>query len=322
MPVVPSEAQDALCDWYTRTARRLPWRETRDPYAILVSEIMLQQTQAERVVPKYEAFLQQFPTVASLAAASPAEVIRAWAGLGYNRRALNLQRTCAAIAERHGGVVPSSVEELQALPGIGPYTAGAVACFAYEQDVAFADVNIRRVIHRVAVGPDVPQRLVSERELETIAQAALPPGCGYVWNQGLMELGATLCKARSAACQSCPVRRWCRATGQIQTLLAGLSRSANGERVPFERTSRFARGRIIEALRVADDPGLTEAELLRWLEAMSPTVDLQQVPAHLQALVREGMVEAVDHPVGVFEESPSYDGTTPRRRVRYRLPVS
>ncbi len=128
-------SQKRLLAWYADNYRRLPWRETRDPYSILVSEVMLQQTQAERVVPKYHEFLARFPTLEALADAPASEVIRAWAGLGYNRRALNLQRACRAVVERFGGVMPSDPTDLASLPGIGPYTAGAVACFAFEQDV-------------------------------------------------------------------------------------------------------------------------------------------------------------------------------------------
>lgn len=138
------DLQTALLTWFAENARDLPWRRTRDPYRVLVSEVMLQQTQVDRVIPKYEAFLAAFPTVEALAAAPTAEVIRLWAGLGYNRRAVNLQRAARAVVEERGGLFPHEVEELLRLPGIGPYTAGAVACFAFEQDVAFVDTNIRR----------------------------------------------------------------------------------------------------------------------------------------------------------------------------------
>src|SRR5215211_4477055 len=127
----------ALLDWFAASGRDLPWRHTRDPYQIMVSEIMLQQTQVDRVVPKYHAFLELFPSLAALAAAPTAEVIRAWTGLGYNRRAVNMQRAARAVVEAHNGQFPHAMAELLKLPGIGPYTAGAIACFAFEQDVAF-----------------------------------------------------------------------------------------------------------------------------------------------------------------------------------------
>src|SRR5512138_1999106 len=134
----------ALLEWFTRHGRDLPWRHTRDPYQIMVSEIMLQQTQVDRVVPKFRVFLELFPNLAALAAAPTAEVIRVWTGLGYNRRAVNMQRAARAVLDEHGGRFPADLAALLKLPGIGPYTAGAIACFAFEQDVAFMDTNIRR----------------------------------------------------------------------------------------------------------------------------------------------------------------------------------
>src|SRR3954469_15130699 len=137
--------REHLLGWFEANRRDLPWRRTRDPYRILVSEIMLQQTQVDRVIPYYENFLSLFPTVQDLAEAPTSQVIQAWAGLGYNRRAVNLQRTAQGVVERFVGVFPRSSEELRLLPGIGPYTSGAVACFAFEQDAAFIDTNMRRV---------------------------------------------------------------------------------------------------------------------------------------------------------------------------------
>src|SRR4051812_1029866 len=133
--------QSGLLRWFAENRRDLPWRHTRDPYAILVSEVMLQQTQVDRVIPYFRSFLERFPTVRDLAAAATADVITLWAGLGYNRRAVNLQRTARAVVDQHSGAFPSDPETLATLPGIGPYTAGAIACFAFEQDVAFLDTN-------------------------------------------------------------------------------------------------------------------------------------------------------------------------------------
>src|SRR3954451_14665892 len=173
----------ALRAWFQTYSRDLPWRRTRDPYRILVSEIMLQQTQVDRVLLKYRAFLETFPTLQALADAAPGDVIRAWAGLGYNRRALNLQRTARAVLDEYGGVFPDTPAELQRLPGLGPYTAGAVACFAFERDVAFMDTNIRRVGRRVFAGPEDAPPATSERELLQLAADAVPAGDGYLWNQ-------------------------------------------------------------------------------------------------------------------------------------------
>ncbi len=309
--------QARLLHWYARAHRPLPWRDTRDPYAILVSEVMLQQTQAERVIPKYHAFLEQFPTLHSLAAASPADVLRAWSGLGYNRRALNLQRTALAAVERHGGSLPSDVADLLALPGIGPYTAGAIACFAFGQDVAFIDTNIRRVLHRVLVGPDLPERSASEREMVELATAMVPAGSGYAWNQALMELGATICRARVAECLHCPLREVCQSAGRItalaaqaaqaaQSAQAGAKRSAPAPR--FEETARFARGRIIATLGEHTGDGLSVAELAAHIRGNDSEVEREWVEAQLPRLLTEGLLQLVPASASAPE--------------RFRLPTS
>src|SRR5688500_3739929 len=170
-----------LLEWYRTNGRDLPWRHTRDPYRILVSEVMLQQTQVDRVIPYYERWLAQFPTVEALANASSADVITAWSGLGYNRRAAHLQRTARAAVQPPGGQGPSDPVQLGALPGIGPYTAGAIAAFAFEQDVVFLDTNMRRVVHRLVEGSDVPTLKVDEKVLLEQAAALVPDGFGWVW---------------------------------------------------------------------------------------------------------------------------------------------
>jgi A/G-specific adenine glycosylase len=251
--------QHTLFDWYCAYGRNLPWRRTRDPYHILVSEIMLQQTQVDRVIPKYLAFLERFPTLADLAHAAPGDVIRAWAGLGYNRRALNLQRTAQAVLSEHGGTFPQTPAELEHLPGIGPYTAGAVACFAFEHDVAFMDTNIRRVIRRVFVGPEDAPPTTSDRDLLRIAETALPRGEGYLWNQAIMELGAMVCTAARPRCAVCPLRPECKAyaawKAADETVFADRPATPRSARVvaerpaPYLNSNRYFRGRIIATLR-------------------------------------------------------------------------
>jgi len=199
--------QRALLGWYGRHGRDLPWRRTRDPYEILVSEVMLQQTQVKRVLEYYPRFLARYPTAAELATASEGEVREAWDGLGYYRRASNLQRAAREVAERHGGRFPASPEELVRLPGIGRYTAGAVASFAFGLDAAILDTNAARVLARVFGST---RRKGREARLWALAQAAIPPGRGYPFNQGIMDLGALVCTARRPACPRCPVRRACR----------------------------------------------------------------------------------------------------------------
>src|SRR5215210_7788442 len=207
--------QDGLLGWFNEHARDLPWRRTRDPYAILVSEVMLQQTQVDRVLPYYTRFLERFPTVKDLANAATSDVIRIWSGLGYNRRAVNLQRAARAVVDQLGGTFPDDPAELKKLPGIGAYTAGAIAAFAYERDVAFLDTNMRRVISRVFFGSE------SARESAAIeaAHALLSPGQGWTWNQALIEFGALQCTARRPACIVCPLRAECAAYPTMEVAL-------------------------------------------------------------------------------------------------------
>ncbi len=200
--------QRGLVAWYRRHGRDLPWRRTRDPYEVLVSEVMLQQTQVKRVLEFYPRFLARYPTAEDLATATPSAVREAWTGLGYYRRASNLQRAAREVAERHGGRFPETPEDLVRLPGIGRYTAGAVASFAFGADAPILDTNAARVLTRV-FGAGRSRR-GRESRLWALARAVTPPGRAYPFNQGIMDLGATICTARHPACRRCPVRRWCR----------------------------------------------------------------------------------------------------------------
>jgi A/G-specific adenine glycosylase len=201
-----------LRTWYRVHARDLPWRRTRDPYHILLSELMLQQTQVSRVITKYAEFLHRFPTLESVAQSRPARVREAWSGLGYYARARNLQRLARTVVRGGGGAgIPSEPEALQRLPGIGAYTAGAVASFAYERRAALVDTNVARVLTRV-FAPDVdPRTHAGQKRTWHIAREVLPRtgAATYVHNQALMELGALVCTARSRACARCPVHSVC-----------------------------------------------------------------------------------------------------------------
>jgi len=198
--------QRRLLAWYLRHQRALPWRRTRNPYHILVSEVMLQQTQVPRVIPKYREWLRRYPSVEALARAGAQEVREVWYPLGYNVRPLRLRAIARAALRRHGGRIPKTRDELLALKGIGPYTAGAVLSFAFRQDAAILDTNVRRVLRRVfVVGAERP----SERALWDLSAALLPPGRAYDFNQGLMDLGATVCTARRPRCGRCPLARLC-----------------------------------------------------------------------------------------------------------------
>lgn len=292
--------QRALIAWFEAHGRDLPWRRTRDPYRILVSEIMLQQTQVERVKPKYEAFLAQFPTLETLAAASSGDVIRAWAGLGYNRRALNLQRTAQAVLNEHGGTFPDTPAALRTLPGIGPYTAGAVACFAFERDVAFMDTNIRRVLQRVFVGPD--DAPASERQLLALGTEAVPSKRGWTWNQAIMELGALICTAAKPRCQICPLRTECKAyetwrSADENVFLYGFPQPQRVRKVaelavPFTATSRYYRGRAVEALRpLPAGAWLALAELGPRVKPDWTPEDAAWLLALLRSLAQDGLIE-------------------------------
>ena len=282
---------------------------------------MLQQTQAERVVPKYHEFLERFPTLHALADAPASDVIRAWAGLGYNRRALNLQRACRVVVDRFGGVIPADPTELASLPGIGPYTAGAVACFAFEQDVGFVDTNIRRVIHRVLAGPELPEPQMTVREIDQAARDLVPVGRGYFWNQALMELGATICRARVTECERCPLQSECRARPTIQSVLATLPRSNRSSEPKFEATSRYFRGRIIDALRSSGPSGLSLAEIGAAMKPNFSSADAAWADAHIAGLHRDGLlVQTDDGQRLVAEEALPYDCEMPDLSRRYRLP--
>jgi A/G-specific adenine glycosylase len=202
-----------LLQWFRRHARPLPWRGTRDPYAVLVSEVMLQQTQVSRVLDFYPRFLARFPTVRHLARARPRAVREAWEGLGYYRRAANLHALAHTVVRDHAGAIPTDPADLERLPGVGRYTAGAVAAFAYERRVPAVDTNVRRVLGRV-FAPGTKGRRGGDREpqLWALAERLLPRSRRAAWefNQALMDLGATICGARKPKCEVCPVRPACR----------------------------------------------------------------------------------------------------------------
>lgn len=201
--------QARLLAWFRQNSRDLPWRRTRDPYKILVSEVMLQQTQVERVREYYGRFLREYPTVRDLAAARPARVREAWDGLGYYARARNLHAAARTIVNEHGGRFPRQVEALQALPGVGRYTAGAVASFAFGEPAPALDTNVRRVLSRIFVRRPPSRPAATERRLWALAAAVIPDGEAWTMNQALMDFGATVCTARSPKCPGCPLRSLC-----------------------------------------------------------------------------------------------------------------
>ena len=205
--------QRRLLKWYDESGRDLPWRRTEDPYKILVSEVMLQQTQVDRVIPKFHEFLQKYPTVQDLAEAPAEEVRQTWYPLGYNIRPYRLHGIACEAMERYGGNIPDKEEELLSMKGIGRYTAGAIQSFAFQKDAAILDTNVMRVLHRIFIGQGDAKKQKSA--LWKLSENLIPKGKGYDFNQALMDFGAMVCTARKPFCLLCPMRNIC------QTVSAG-----------------------------------------------------------------------------------------------------
>lgn len=281
-----------LFRWHRTHYRDMPWRNTRDPYRIFVSEIMLQQTQVDRVRKKYAEFLRKFPTVSALAKAPLADVLRVWSGLGYNRRARYLHECAKTVVRKYGGKFPDDFDTLRALPGIGPSSAAAVLAFAFDRDLPMIDTNIRRILVRVFFGGKsaktvrgrtlgtnssrsdlVPfPRTPSDKELYGLAKSLIPEGKGREWNYAMLDLGATLCTARHH-CDDCPFMRLHGRVGDFQY---------KKPQKKFAGSNRFYRGRILHALtRSARTPG-----------SLAAVVDLPvtQVRAILRSLAKEKLV--------------------------------
>lgn len=239
----------AVLAWGAPNLRDLPWRRDRDPWRILVAEVMLQQTQAERVIPKWEEFLDAFPTPEQCARATLGDVLRLWQGLGYPRRARNLHAAAGVVVREHGGRLPDDLQGLLALPGVGPYTARAVLAFAFERDVGVVDTNIARVLARTA-GERLTPRRAQER-----ADAVVPAGDGWLWNQVLMDLGAALCRP-APSCERCPLRASCAwdVAGRPEPDPAVGSAGVSARQAPFDGSDRQARGRVLARLRDGPRP--------------------------------------------------------------------
>jgi A/G-specific adenine glycosylase len=256
---------------------------------------MLAQTQVDRVVPKLDAFVARFPDFRALAAASRAEVVREWKGLGYNSRAVRLHHLARAVVEHCGGALPQSLEELRALPGIGPYTAAAIRAFGFDIDDAPIDTNVRRVVNRLLFGLEYP-RAAAPRELDERARALVPQGRAHDWNSAMMDLGATICTARAPKCLLCPLRDHCAAAPIDAAALERLRASAVSRRspessIPFERTTRYARGRIVDRLR--ELPPGERISLLDLHRSIAPAVigrSAEEIEQFVAALERDGLV--------------------------------
>lgn len=270
-------AREALLAWFRENGPDFPWRQTEDdPYAVLVSEVMLQQTQASRVAEVFPAFMDRFPGVGALAAASRADVLRAWGGLGYSRRAASLHDAARAIARDHGGIVPFDVASLLCLPGVGPYTAAAVSSIAFQVPVAAIDTNARKVMARLAFGREPGE--VPEDDIARAAARWLPSDVPGDWNQAVMNLGRQVCHP-TPRCEVCPLAGVCRfrASGRVGR--------RSGRRQPaFEGSLRQARGGVLRELR-GRDRAVTIATIATALALPAERVDLA-----VDALERDGLV--------------------------------
>jgi A/G-specific adenine glycosylase len=279
--VTPAEAlQAAALNWFDDHGRDLAFRRTTDPWAVLVSEVMAQQTQAARAAEAWTVFMRRYPSPEVLAAASDADVIRAWRGLGYNRRAVALRAAAMRIAEEHAGHVPDSLEALQALPGIGAYTARAVLAIAFGRPVAALDTNIRRVLDR-ALG-SLP---TGAEALQAAADGLVPAGRAAAWTHALMDIGATICRKRDPRCPECPVSASCRSAGKVEP---APPRRRAVALAAFDSTNRWLRGRILDRLRDAGDGS--------WVDFVGPigAHPLRAVRTAVQALGAEGLLELED----------------------------
>ena len=293
-----------LLQWYAAEQRDLPWRSTDNAYHVLVSEIMLQQTQVDRVLPKYAQFLAVFPTLTALAQAPTAEVISAWVPLGYNRRAVSLQSIARQVLAEYDGRIPDSIDELLKLKGIGRYTAGAIACFAYRKQVATVDTNIRRVLHRVFLGLELPEPKMHDAQILILAEQVLPQGEAFNWNQALMDLGATICTSANPQCGCCPLQGSCRAyeeMGQhslfpsgtvIRQLRKVAEKKASYAAQPFTSTNRYFRGRIVDVLRsVPNGERLTLPTLGSHIKPDFHDDDVPWLQVLVNGLAKDGLVD-------------------------------
>jgi A/G-specific adenine glycosylase len=275
----------ALLPWAVRVRRDLPWRQTRDPWLICVSEVMLQQTQVDRVAPKWLAFVDRFPTVNACAEAPQADVVRMWEGLGYHRRAVNLHRTARWVADDFDGVFPSAVEELLTLPGVGAYTARAIRAFAFEAEAAVVDTNVGRILAR-----SFGAKTYSAKAAQTLADELVPARLSWMWNQGMLDLGATVCTKRTPACEVCPVQSMCTwyQRGRPTPDPAVGSASVSGGQSRFDGSDRQGRGRLLACLRNGNVDPANLAEAMGW-----PT-DSERAERVAETLLADGLARRVD----------------------------
>jgi A/G-specific adenine glycosylase len=271
---------ELLLQWGLPQLRNMPWRETQDPWHVLVSEVMLQQTHVPRVLPRFERFVELFPTPRACAAAPLADMLVEWQGMGYPRRCKNLQLAAQMMVDRFDGEVPRTLNELRELPGVGPYTARAVLTFAFDADVAVVDTNVARVLARIS------GKVLNARASQEMADAWLPVGFSRDWNQVMMDFGATVCTARKAHCEGCPVFAQCVWKGGVDNEMDPAKTSAftSKPQAKFAGSDRQARGKLMKALTVS---GVSQERLVAVMEI----TDAERALRLAQALVKEGLVE-------------------------------
>ena len=297
-----SKAVSSLLKWYANHARDLPWRNTSNPYRILVSEVMLQQTQVSRVLIKYGQFLHRFPTIRALSRAGQREVVVAWKGMGYNNRAARLHRLARAIIERHGGRFPRDYQSLVALPGVGRYTANALLSSAFKIDVPTVDVNVRRFLSRAFWKMSSTLELRSDQDIWRLTEELLPRGMSYQWNQALMDIGATICTLQRPRCEICPGASSCKSKQSLkETHATKAKREPSFDGIP----NRIYRGRIIEELRKKNGAGSISFRNLG--QGVHPTFSSRHskwLESLLNSLRRDGLI--------LIQEN----GSPTRKRVR------
>ena len=285
--MISAAAQGLVLSWWDRHGRDLPWRDTRDPWAVLIAEIMAQQTQVNRVVPRWHEFLERWPTPAVLAAASLADVLRAWQGLGYPRRAANLHRSAQVVVADPGlgGSLPDTLEGLLALPGIGPYTARAVLAFAHEADVGVVDTNTGRILARVG------GRRLGARAAQVAADAWVPAGEGWAWNQAMLDVGALLCRP-VPRCHDCPLATSCRwaLDGWPNPDPAAKSAGVSVRQAPYRGSMREVRGRVLDVL--AEGGATTDDVIASSVRALAPSAAHHAEPLDVRVVEALAQLEA------------------------------
>lgn len=288
LPLAPIHR--CVLQWYQRRRRPLPWRSTNDPYRILLSEIMLQQTQADRVIAFYTRWLKKFPSFRTLARASVSDVLREWSGLGYNSRALRFHRLASIVVSVYASHLPNDTALLQSLPGIGKYTAHAVACFAFGENVPLVDINIRRILTRITRTVHDSGALISEREAWIHAAQILPRTKAYDWNQALMDLGAMICTSRRPQCSQCPLKSYC---PSAETPAFMRKPKSIKKKEPSRRgiPRRLYRGKILKALH---DRRYTLVSIASILWKSHTASDRKWLDGVLTVMCSEGLLRRVN----------------------------